>query len=189
VGKKDGSLANVHPVDLLVPILTHLVERNGVESKYIDDVITGCATMTEDQGVNIGRNAVLAAGFPVEVPAFSLNRLCGSSQQAIHNGAQAIAAGDMDIVIACGVESMSRVPMGSDMGELPDSLVDKHAIIPQGFSAKQIAEKWQISREALDEYSLLSHQRATEAVDEGYFEREIIPLEVKEQDKSKVFMV
>src|SRR5690625_1343421 len=85
VGKKDGSLANVHPVDLLVPILTHLVERNGVESKYIDDVITGCATMTEDQGVNIGRNAVLAAGFPVEVPAYSLNRLCGSSQQAIHN--------------------------------------------------------------------------------------------------------
>src|SRR5690625_336439 len=104
VGKKDGSLANVHPVDLLVPILTHLVERNGVESKYIDDVITGCATMTEDQGVNIGRNAVLAAGFPVEVPAYSLNRLCGSSQQAIHNASQAIAAGDMDIVIACGVE-------------------------------------------------------------------------------------
>jgi len=189
IGKKGGALQQIHPVNLLTPILEQLVERNNIDNHQVEDVVTGCATMTGDQGVNIGRLAVLAAGFPVEVPAFSLNRLCGSSQQAIHNAAQAIAAGDMDIVIACGVESMSRVPMGSDMGELPDSLVDKHAIIPQGFSAEQIAEKWQISREALDEYSLLSHQRATEAVDEGYFEREIIPLEVKEQDKSKVFMV
>src|SRR5690625_3177825 len=104
VGKKDGSLANVHPVDLLVPILTHLVERNGVESKYIDDVITGCATMTEDQGVNIGRNAVVAARFPVEVPAYSLNRLCGSSQQANHNASQSLAVGDMDVVIAYDVK-------------------------------------------------------------------------------------
>lgn len=189
VGKKDGSLANVHPVDLLVPILTQLVERNGVESKYIDDVITGCATMTDDQGVNIGRNAVLAAGFPVEVPAYSLNRLCGSSQQAIHNASQAIAAGDMDIVIACGVESMSRVPMGSDMGEFPESLINKHSIIPQGLSAEQIASKWDISRKTLDEFSLLSHQRAIEAVDEGYFDREIIPIEVKNKDKKEVVSV
>src|SRR5690625_6870970 len=123
IGKRNGALKNVHPVDLLVPILQQLVERNGLDSKQVEDVVTGCATMTGDQGVNIGRLAVLAAGFPVEVPAFSLNRLCGSSQQAIHNAAQAIAAGDMDIVIACGVESMSRVPMGSDMGEFSDSLV------------------------------------------------------------------
>ena len=189
VGKKDGSLANVHPVDLLVPILTHLVERNGVESKYIDDVITGCATMTEDQGVNIGRNAVLAAGFPVEVPAYSLNRLCGSSQQAIHNASQAIAAGDMDIVIACGVESMSRVPMGSDMGEFPESLINKHSIIPQGLSAEQIASKWDISRKTLDEFSLLSHQRAIEAVDEGYFDREILPIEVTKEGEKEIVSV
>lgn len=189
VGKKDGSLANVHPVDLLVPILTQLVERNGVESKYIDDVITGCATMTGDQGVNIGRNAVLAAGFPVEVPAYSLNRLCGSSQQAIHNASQAIAAGDMDIVIACGVESMSRVPMGSDMGEFPESLINKHSIIPQGLSAEQIASKWDISRKTLDEFSLLSHQRAIEAVDEGYFDREILPIEVTKEGEKEIVSV
>ena len=189
VGKKDGSLANVHPVDLLVPILTQLVERNGVESKYIDDVITGCATMTGDQGVNIGRNAVLAAGFPVEVPAYSLNRLCGSSQQAIHNASQAIAAGDMDIVIACGVESMSRVPMGSDMGEFPESLINKHSIIPQGLSAEQIASKWDISRKTLDEFSLLSHQRAIEAVDEGYFDREILPIEVTNEGNKEIVFV
>lgn len=188
VGKKDGGLKHTHPVDLLVPILQQLVERNEIASHTIEDVITGCATMTGDQGVNIGRLAVLAAGFPVEVPAFSLNRLCGSSQQAIHNGAQAIAAGDMDIVIACGVENMSRVPMGSDMGELPDSLVDKHSIIPQGFSAEQIASHWEIDRRSLDEYALLSHQRAIEAQDEGYFEREIIPIDIEIDGIKKPFM-
>lgn len=188
IGKKDGALKDVHPVDLLVPILQQLVERNGVNQEEIDDVVTGCATMTGEQGVNIGRLAVLAAGFPVEIPAFSLNRLCGSSQQAIHNASQAIAAGDMDIVIACGVESMSRVPMGSDIGGFPDSLVDKHAIIPQGFSAEQIAGEWKISRQSLDEFSLLSHQRAIEAIDEGYFEREIIPVEIEEAGIRKSFI-
>lgn len=188
IGKKDGALHQVHPVDLLVPILQQLVERNNINNEQIDDVVTGCATMTGDQGVNIGRLAVLAAGFPVEVPALSLNRLCGSSQQAIHNAAQAIAAGDMDIVIACGVESMSRVPMGSDMGGFPNSIVDKYAIIPQGFSAEQIAEQWKINRVELDEFSLLSHQRAIEAVDEGYFEREIIPIEVEGAGVKKLFM-
>lgn len=178
IGRKDGALKDVHPVDLLVPILQQLIKRNKVTSDQIDDVIAGCATMTGDQGVNIGRMSVLAAGFPVEVPAYSLNRLCGSSQQAIHNAAQAIASGDAEIVIACGVENMSRVPMGSDIGELPSSLIDKHAIIPQGFSAENISSHWKIERQSLDHYSLLSHQRAVEAIDEGYFEREIIPIEI-----------
>lgn len=188
IGKKDGALKSVHPVDLLVPILQQLIVRNGIDSQEVDDVVTGCSTMTGDQGVNIGRLAVLAAGFPVEVPAVSLNRLCGSSQQAIHQAAQAILAGDMDIVIACGVESMSRVAMGSDIGEFSDSLVDKYAVIPQGFSAENIAERWEISREELDKFSLLSHQRAIEAIDEGYFEREIIPIEVVENGKKYPFM-
>jgi len=189
IGKRNGALKNVHPVDLLVPILQQLVERNGLDSKEIDDVVTGCATMTGDQGVNIGRLAVLAAGFPVEVPAVSLNRLCGSSQQAIHQAAQALLAGDMDIVIACGVESMSRVAMGSDIGEFSDSLVDKYAVIPQGFSAEHIAKQWEITREELDKYSLLSHQRAIEAIDEGYFEREIVPIEIEASDTTYPFLV
>lgn len=189
IGKRNGALKNVHPVDLLVPILQQLVERNGIDSKEIDDVVTGCATMTGDQGVNIGRLAVLAAGFPVEVPAVSLNRLCGSSQQAIHQAAQAILAGDMDIVIACGVESMSRVAMGSDIGEFSDSLIDKYAVIPQGFSAEHIAKQWEITREELDKYSFLSHQRAIEAIDEGYFEREIIPIEIEASDTTYPFLV
>lgn len=188
IGKKDGALKNVHPVDLLVPILQQLIERNGIDSREVDDVVTGCATMTGDQGVNIGRLAVLAAGFPVEVPAVSLNRLCGSSQQAIHQAAQAVLAGDMDIVIACGVESMSRVAMGSDIGEFSDSLVDKYAVIPQGFSAENIAREWEIAREELDKFSLLSHRRAIEAIDEGYFEREITPVEVIENGKKYPFM-
>src|SRR5699024_11267474 len=139
---------------------------------------TGLETMNGDKVVNIVPNAVLAVEFPVEVPAYSLNRLCSSSQQAIHNASQAISAVDIDIVIACGVESMSRVPMGSDMREFPESLINKHSIIPQGLSAEQIASKWDISRKTLDEFSLLSHQRAIEAVDEGYFDREILPIEV-----------
>lgn len=189
IGKKDGALKDVHPVDLLVPVLQQLVERNQIDDQQIDDVVTGCATMTGEQGVNIGRLAVLAAGFPVEIPAFSLNRLCGSSQQAIHTASQAIVAGDMDVVIACGVESMSQVPMGSDVGTFPDSLVDKHAIIPQGFSAEQIAGAWQISRESQDELSLSSHQRALEAIDEGCFAREIIPVEIEEDGVNKSFII
>lgn len=188
IGRKNGSLKDIHPVDLLVPILQQLIKRNRVKSEQIEDVITGCATMTGDQGVNIGRMAVLAAGFPVEVPAYSLNRLCGSSQQAIHNASQAIASGDMDIAIACGVENMSRVPMGSDMGEIPDSLTEKHSIIPQGYSAEQIAAHWEIERESLDDYSLLSHQRAVEAIEEGYFQREIIPIEIGRNGEKRQFL-
>src|SRR5699024_9388902 len=115
-GRRKGVLSETHPVDILVPILKALVSRNDIDGKDIEDVVTGCVTMTDEQGGNIGRMAVLAAGYPVEVPAFSLNRMCGSSQQAIHTASQTILAGDADIVIACGVENMTSVPMGSDMG-------------------------------------------------------------------------
>lgn len=188
-GKKKGTLSKTHPVDLLVPVLKQLVERNQLDPAQIEDVITGCVTMTDEQGGNIGRMAVLAAGFPVEVPAFSLNRMCGSSQQAIHNGAQAILAGDCDIVIACGVENMSRVPMGSDLGAFSNDLVDKYNIVPQGFSAEMIAEKWGLTRKELDEYSYESHMKAKEATDKGYFAKEIIPVEVETDEGTVTFQV
>ena len=138
--------------------------------------------MTGEQGGNIGRQAVLAAGFPVDVPSYSLNRMCGSSQQAIHSAAQAILAGDIDIAIACGVENMTRVKMGSDMGRFSRELTKRYSIVPQGISAEMIAKKWNISREELDEFSLQSHQRAAEATDKGLFKREIIPLEMKDEE-------
>ncbi|WP_044736798.1 thiolase family protein [Geobacillus kaustophilus] len=178
IGKKKGALSNVHPVDLLVPVLRGLVDRNGLDASLVEDVVVGCVTMTGEQGGNIGRQAVLAAGFPVEVPAFSLNRMCGSSQQAIHNAAQAILAGDIDIAIAAGVESMTRVPMGSDMGPFSRQLTSRYNIVPQGISAEMIAKKWELSREELDEFSLQSHEKAAAATDRGWFEREIIPLDV-----------
>lgn len=186
-GRKKGNLSQSHPVDMLVPVLQELVRRNGVNSSDIEDVVTGCVTMTDEQGGNIGRMAVLAAGFPVEVPAFSLNRMCGSSQQAIHNAAQTILAGDADIAIACGVENMSRVPMGSDMGSFSNDLVDRFNIIPQGFSAEMIAKKWNLSREEIDKFSLESHRRAAEATDNGNFEREILPIEVKNENGIESF--
>src|SRR5699024_3279183 len=155
-----------------------LVEGNDLEPDAVEDVVTGCVSMTDEQGGNIGRMAVLAAGFPVEVPAFSLNRMCGSSQQAIHSAAQAILVGDVDIAIACGVENMTRVPMGSDMGSFSDDLVEQYSIVPQGFSAEMIADKWGLSREELDAFSLESHHRAAKAADSGAFDREILPIDI-----------
>jgi acetyl-CoA acyltransferase len=187
IGRRKGSLSNMHPVDLLVPVLQALVQRNGIEAGSVEDVVVGCVTMTGEQGGNIGRQAVLAAGFPVEVPSFSLNRMCGSSQQAIHTASQAILAGDIDIAIACGVESMTRVPMGSDMGRFSKNLTSKYNIVPQGISAEMIAKKWNLSREELDEFSLQSHQKAAEATDKGWFQREIIPIEVKGEDGPFIF--
>lgn len=178
-GKKKGSLSATHPVDMLTPILKELVSRNDVNAKDIEDVVTGCVTMTDEQGGNIGRLAVLAAGYPVEVPAFSLNRMCGSSQEAIHQASQEILAGDADIAIACGVENMSRVPMGSDMGGFSNELVDRFNIVPQGFSAEMIASQWDLARGDLDAFSLESHQKAAAAADRGDFEREILPVDVK----------
>src|SRR5699024_5964913 len=177
-GKRDGAFSSMHPVDMLSPILKALVERNDLEPDAVEDVVTGCVSMTDEQGGNIGRMAVLAAGFPVEVPAFSLTRMCGSSQQAIHSAAQAILAGDVDIAIACGVENMTRVPMGSDMGSFSDDLVEQYSIVPQGFSAEMIADKWGLSREELDAFSLESHHRAAKAADSGAFDREILPIDI-----------
>ncbi|HLS61125.1 MAG TPA: thiolase family protein [Virgibacillus sp.] len=177
-GRRKGMFADTHPVDMLTPILKELVKRNDVSAGEVEEVVTGCVTMTDEQGGNIGRMAVLAAGFPVEVPAYSLNRMCGSSQQAIHSASQQILAGDADIVIACGVENMTRIPMGSDMGGFSDDLVNQYNIIPQGFSAEMIASQWELTREELDELSLESHRRAAEATDNGQFKREILPVTI-----------
>lgn len=182
VGRRKGALAKTHPVDILVPVLQELVKRNGIEASDVEDVVVGCVTMTGEQGGNIGRQAVLAAGFPVEVPSYSLNRMCGSSQQAIHTAAQAILAGDIDIAIACGVENMTRAPMGSDMGRFSRHLTSQYSIVPQGISAEMIAKKWNLTREELDEFALESHQKAAAATDNGDFKREIIPIEVKGEE-------
>lgn len=182
VGRKKGVFSKTHPVDLLVPVLQELVKRNGIEAGQVEDVVTGCVTMTGEQGGNIGRLATLAAGFPPEVPAYSMNRMCGSSQQAIHSAAQEILAGDANIVIACGVENMTRVPMGGDIGRFSRSLMEKYSIVPQGISAEMIAKKWNLTREDVDELSLQSHQKAAQATDEGLFKREILPIEVNTDD-------
>lgn len=177
-GKRKGAFSDTHPVDILTPVLKALVERSDLDPALVEDVVTGCVSMTDEQGGNIGRLAVLAAGFPVEVPAFSLNRMCGSSQQAIHSASQAILAGDMDITIACGVENMTRVPMGSDMGGFSNELINRHSIVPQGFSAEMIASNWELERDELDAFSLESHRKAAKAMDNDAFRREILPIEL-----------
>ncbi|HEX9505926.1 MAG TPA: thiolase family protein, partial [Acidimicrobiia bacterium] len=171
------------PVDLAAYTLRALVDRTGIDPVVIDDVIMGCVSQVGDQSINISRNALLAAGFPETVPGVTIDRQCGSSQQAAHFAAQGVISGAYDVVIAAGVESMSRVPMGSAV--LPGSdpwgpeLVARYPnLVPQGISAELIAEKWAISREELDRYSLRSHQLAARATDEGRFERAIVPVPI-----------
>jgi acetyl-CoA acyltransferase len=180
-GKPGGRLSGVHPVDLLSRVLRSLVERNDLDAGMVDDVIAGCVSQSAEQTYNIARNAVLGAGFPDTVPATTIDRQCGSSQQAAHFAAQGVIAGAYDVVIACGVESMSRVPMGSSAqgadpfgpavaARYPDGLV------PQGISAELIAARWKLDREVLDEYSAQSHRRAAAAGSNGAFDREIVPI-------------
>jgi len=177
VGKRNGVLANVQPMELGAAVLKAAVRRAGIEPAQVDDVIMGCVTQTSEQGGNIARLSLLHAGFPVEVPATSVNRMCGSSQQAIHFAAQAIQAGDSEVVIAGGVESMTRVPMGSDLPpQMPPGF--RYPLVHQGISAEMMAEKFGLSRQALDEFSYYSHVKAAAATREGRFQREILPLEV-----------
>ncbi|MBU8769862.1 MULTISPECIES: thiolase family protein [Cytobacillus] len=184
VGRKNGFLKDIRADDLAAEALMALVERAGIDPQIIDDVILGCVSQIGEQTGDIARVAALIAGFPIEVPGTTIDRQCGSSQQAVHFAAQAILAGDMEIVIAGGVESMSRVPIGSSYQGVgfSEKLTDKHEIIHQGLSAERIAEKYGFTREELDRYSLESHQKALKAQDEGRFEREIAPLNVKLPD-------
>ena len=180
-GKASGALHDVLPVDLLAHSLTELVKRTGIDPAQIDDVITGAVSQVGDQAVNIGRNALLAAGFPETVPGTTVDRQCGSSQQAISFAAQGVIAGAYDIVVAAGVESMSRVPMGSSV--LPGSdpfgaMAQRYpeGLVPQGISAELIAAKWGFSRQQLDEFSAGSHEKAAQATKEGRFDNELIPI-------------
>jgi acetyl-CoA acyltransferase len=194
-GRRNGALKDVHPVDLAALTLDALVTRNDLDPDIVEDVIMGCVMQVGDQAVNIGRNAALAAGFPESVVGTSIDRQCGSSQQAAHFAAQGVMAGAYDVVIAAGVESMTRVPMGESIkpGSLPfgpkvlSRYQERGGLVPQGISAELIAEKWNLSREDNDRFSLESHRRATRATEEGRFEREIVPVEVTSEDGTKLF--
>ena len=192
-GKRYGKLSGWHPADLAAETLKALVERNDLDPELIGDVIMGCVMQVGSQGLSIGRNAVLAAGFPESIPATTIDRQCGSSQQSAHFAAQGVMAGAYDIVVAAGVEVMSMVPMGASamvanvgfpFGPEMTARYDKvGGIVPQGISAELIAEKWGLSREDLDTYSAESQRRAAQARDEGRFDNEIIPVQAKPIDK------
>ncbi|WP_075618543.1 thiolase family protein [Paenisporosarcina indica] len=186
VGRRKGKLAHTRPDDLAATLLDKLIERSGIEKALVEDVILGCVSQVGEQGGNVARMAALIAGFPVHVPGVTIDRQCGSSQQAVHFASQAIACGDMDIVIAGGVESMSRVPMFSNMGDAKPSkkLTDAYEVINQGLSAERIAEKWGLSRDELDAYSVQSHERAFRAIADGRFFNEIVPVEVADAEGS-----
>ena len=192
IGRRGGKLSPVRPDDLMALTLQEVVRRAGINPDRVDDVIVGCVTQTGEQGMNLARAAALIAGFPIEVPGTTVNRFCGSGQQAVNFAAQGVLSGAQDIVIGGGVESMSRVPMGSDAfgpGEGPVSpkLMDLYEIIPQGNSAEMIAKKWGFSRQQLDEFSFQSHRKAGQAIQEGRFTKEIFPVEVKQNGSSYAF--
>ena len=178
-GKPGGALSAVHPADLLSGVLQALVERTGIDPVQVDDVIAGCVGQAGDQALNIGRTATLRAGFPVSVPGTSIDRQCGSSQQAVHFAAQGVIAGAYDIAIACGVESMSRVPMGTALvdGDPFGPLAANFDSLPhQGIGAELIAARWKLDRQQLDEFSARSHERAATHIAQGSFANEIIPV-------------
>lgn len=184
VGRRKGALAQTRADELLAQVLEETVNRADVEKALVEDVIAGCVTQVGEQGMNIARTAALIAGFPTHVPGVTIDRQCGSSQQAVHFAAQAIAAGDMDVVLAGGVESMTRIPMFSNVGKTAASpkLTERYHIVNQGVSAELIAEKWKLSREELDEFALNSHQKALHAIENGRYEKEIIPVNVFTED-------
>ncbi|MBD3107964.1 thiolase family protein [Bacillus sp. AGMB 02131] len=190
VGKSRGVFSNNRPDELLAGVLSELMKRAGVSKDIVQDVIIGCVSQVEEQALNIARSSALIADFPIHVPGTTIDRQCGSSQQAVHFAAQAILSGDMDIVIAGGVESMTRVPMGSTRKNSKNSpeLASRYELINQGLSAERIAEKWGYSRTQLDEFSLESHRRAIQAQNEGRFDREIMPVEVTLEDGTKTLV-
>ena len=189
IGRRNGRLKDWHPVDLMAEVLSALVQRTGVDAGLVEDVIIGCVSQVGEQSLNVGRNAALAAGFPETVPGTTVDRQCGSSQQAIHFAAQGVISGAYDVAIAGGVEMMTRVPMGSSYQQGPGApfgsrMLQRYdnGLVHQGISADLIAQKWELSRSQLDEFSLESHRRAARAAAEGRFHSQIVPVEVKNED-------
>jgi acetyl-CoA acyltransferase len=190
-GRRKGKLSNWHAADLASEVLIALIERNGIDPAQVDDVIMGCVMQVGDQAVNVARNAWLAAGFPESVPATTVDRQCGSSQQAVHFAAQGVLAGAYDIVVAGGVETMTRVPMGASIGtdvgfpfgpRMMARYADQGGLVSQGISAEIIADRYGLSREDLDVFSAQSQQRAARARAAGHFKNEIVPVKVKDAD-------
>ncbi|MDE0675361.1 MAG: thiolase family protein [bacterium] len=195
-GRRKGKLSGIHAVDLAAIPLAALMERNDLDPGMVEDVISGCVSQTGEQGLNIARNSALAAGFPEDVVGVTIDRQCGSSQQAAHFAAQGVMAGAYEVTIAAGVESMTRVPMGvtAELGPgLPFGplVMERYAngLVPQGISAELVADKWGLSREELDHISLLSHQRAARATDDGRFESQIQPVRVSVGGSDEVMSV
>ena len=184
IGKRNGRLAGLHPVDLLATVLQALLERAGIDPALVDDHVAGCVAQVGEQGMNVARNAWLAAGLPESVPATTVDRQCGSSQQAVHFAAQGVMAGAYDLVIASGVEHMTRVPMGSNVRLGPGSPLTSaglcarygERLVPQGLSAEMVAERWALPREELDAFAFRSHRRAAAAIREGRFAAETAPI-------------
>ncbi|TML59327.1 MAG: thiolase family protein [Actinobacteria bacterium] len=194
LGKRNGKLKGWHPVDLAAETLRAVVERTGVDPALVEDVIMGCVMQTGEQGLNIGRNAALAAGFPESVVGTTVDRQCGSSQQSAHFAAQGVIAGAYDVVIAAGVECMTRVPMGATLTQGPGmpfgpKMMERYSngLVPQGISAEMVADKWSLSRDDVDAFSAESHKRAARATEEGRFEREIVPVAVDTDEGKEEF--
>jgi acetyl-CoA acetyltransferase family protein len=189
IGKKNGSLASIRGDELAAQVLNGLVERHDLDPAEIEDVQLGCVTQIGEQGWNLGRMVPLVAGWPESVCGTTVDRQCGSSMQTNFSAATAILAGQLDLVVSAGVEMMSRVPMGSNGGDLSDKLLERWEIVPQGISAEVLADEWSFSREELDAFSLESHRRAAAAADEGRFDAEIVPIELTNPHTGVVFGV
>jgi acetyl-CoA acyltransferase len=189
IGRRNGALAKLRADELAGQVLNGLVARHDLDPAEIEDVQMGCVSQVGEQGWNIGRMAPLVAGWPESVCGSTVDRQCGSSMQANFNAAAAVWSGQLDVVVSAGVESMSRVPMGSSGGDVSDRLLERWEIVPQGISAELIAEEWGLSREELDAYSYESHRRALAAIDEGRFENEVVPIEVSNPHVGVVFGV
>ncbi|MBD0337784.1 MAG: thiolase family protein [Thermoleophilia bacterium] len=187
IGRRNGTLATIRGDQLSAQVLDALVERSGVDPAEVEDVQWGCVTQVDEQAWNIGRNAALTAGWPESVCGTTVDRQCGSSMQTNFNAAAAVWSGQLDVVISGGVEMMSRVPMGSNNGSMAPEVLERFEIVPQGISAEYIAERWGLSRDQLDAYSYESHMRAARAIDEGRFEREIVPIDLTNPHVGVVF--